>query len=56
MDFCFCFLRQYGLNVWVIHAMAGPKDCDLPKAALSALHAGVNSFGQLTNGPHNGQD
>ena len=23
---------------------------------MSALHAGVNSFGQLTNGPHNGQD
>uniref|UniRef100_A0A1A9ZNP0 Homeobox protein orthopedia n=1 Tax=Glossina pallidipes TaxID=7398 RepID=A0A1A9ZNP0_GLOPL len=26
-----------------------PKDCDIPKAALSALHAGVNSFGQLTS-------
>uniref|UniRef100_A0A1I8NQN8 Homeobox protein orthopedia n=1 Tax=Stomoxys calcitrans TaxID=35570 RepID=A0A1I8NQN8_STOCA len=33
-----------------------PKDCDIPKAALSALHAGVNSFGQLTNGPPNPSD
>jgi len=30
----------------------GPKDCDLPKAALTALHAGVNSFGQLPVGPN----
>ncbi|KAI8037012.1 hypothetical protein M5D96_010328, partial [Drosophila gunungcola] len=29
-----------------------PKDCDLPKAALTALHAGVNSFGQLPVGPN----
>lgn len=32
----------------------GPKDCDLPKAALTALHAGVNSFGQLPVGPNLG--
>ncbi|XP_030388393.1 homeobox protein orthopedia [Scaptodrosophila lebanonensis] len=34
-------LNNLGANV------LGPKDCDLPKAALTALHAGVNSFGQL---------
>ncbi|KAL9912536.1 orthopedia homeobox isoform 2-T4 [Glossina fuscipes fuscipes] len=36
-------LNNLGANV------LGPKDCDIPKAALSALHAGVNSFGQLTS-------
>uniref|UniRef100_A0A1I8MBU0 Homeobox domain-containing protein n=1 Tax=Musca domestica TaxID=7370 RepID=A0A1I8MBU0_MUSDO len=43
-------LNNLGANV------LGPKDCDIPKAALSALHAGVNSFGQLTNGPPNTGD
>ncbi|XP_059226436.1 homeobox protein orthopedia isoform X2 [Stomoxys calcitrans] len=43
-------LNNLGANV------LGPKDCDIPKAALSALHAGVNSFGQLTNGPPNPSD
>ncbi|XP_050743801.1 homeobox protein orthopedia isoform X4 [Drosophila biarmipes] len=39
-------LNNLGANV------LGPKDCDLPKAALTALHAGVNSFGQLPVGPN----
>ncbi|KAM7344383.1 orthopedia homeobox isoform 3-T4 [Cochliomyia hominivorax] len=43
-------LNNLGANV------LGPKDCDLPKVALSALHAGVNSFGHLANGPPNNND
>ncbi|BFG06083.1 homeobox protein orthopedia [Drosophila madeirensis] len=39
-------LNNLGANV------LGPKDCDLPKAALTALHAGVNSFGQLPGAPN----
>lgn len=39
---------MYELHV----SISGPKDCDLPKAALTALHAGVNSFGQLPVGPN----
>lgn len=35
---------------------AGPKDCDLPKAAITALHAGVNSFGQLPPNAQNPAD
>ncbi|XP_036332395.1 homeobox protein orthopedia-like [Rhagoletis pomonella] len=33
-----------------------PKDCDLPKAAITALHAGVNSFGQLPPNAQNQAD
>ncbi|KAI8127085.1 Homeobox protein orthopedia [Lucilia cuprina] len=43
-------LNNLGANV------LGPKDCDIPKAALSALHAGVNSFGHISNGPPNNND
>ncbi|XP_030560342.1 homeobox protein orthopedia [Drosophila novamexicana] len=39
-------LNNLGANV------LGPKDCDLPKAAITALHAGVNSFGQLPVAPN----
>ncbi|XP_018797884.1 PREDICTED: homeobox protein orthopedia isoform X2 [Bactrocera latifrons] len=43
-------LNNLGANV------LGPKDCDLPKAAITALHAGVNSFGQLPPNAQNPAD